>query len=268
MSACGLFGDDEGNVAIRFAVTPSGSSASSSSMTAFATAPAAAAQDVEVEGRNGTLNLERVVLIVDELELEGHGEECRRDRGDSEVKVRDDDDEDDKEHGRQCEFEADAFLLDLPVDGSPITIASDLIPDGVYDELEFRVRDVELDEDEDDEGVIGLLAAQLRSSFPNWPSRASALLQGTFEPAGGGAARPFTVFLDADLKVEMELEPPLVITEEGPSRVITVEVHPDLWFRRIDGSVVDLSAFDFERTGWIVRVPLFERGFRRSHHDD
>jgi hypothetical protein len=223
---------------------------------------------LRVAGRNGALVLERVVLIVDELELEGHGEECRRDGEDGDIDARDDDEDDD--HGRQCQFEAGGFLLDLPVDGSPITIASELIPDGVYDELEFEVEDVELDEPKDNRKnqVISLLAAELRSRFPDWPARASALLEGTFEPVGGGAARPFSVFLDAELKVEMELEPPLVITEEGPSRVITVEVHPDLWFRRIDGSVVDLSAFDFETTGWVVRVPLFERGFRRSHHDD
>jgi hypothetical protein len=94
------------------------------------------------------------------------------------------------------------------------------------------------------------------------------MIQGFFEPVGGGESRSFRVFLDAELKVEMGLNPPLVISDDGASRVITVEVHPELWFRRFDGSVLDLSGLDFERTGWVVRLDPFSRGFRRGSDDD
>ena len=123
-------------------------------------------------------------------------------------------------------------------------------------------------DDDDDSRVISMLTAEVRSQFPNWPSRASAMIQGNFEPAGGGVARTFRVFLDAELEVEMPLDPPLVVMDGDASRVITVEVHPELWFRRFDGSVLDLSGLDFDRTGWVVRLDPFGRGFQRGDDDD
>jgi hypothetical protein len=247
---------EDGQVAVRFEVARTSGSASVSPSDVLAGAASSAAQSVRLEGRNGSLTLERIVLIVDELELEGRGEACGRG-----------DDDDDDDHGSACEFEARGFLLDLPLDGSGITVASELIPNGIYDELEFKIEDVEFDDD-DDRRVIGMLEAEVRSLFPNWPSRASAMIQGFFEPAGGGAARAFTVFLDAELTVEMDLNPPLEITDDGASRVIVVEVHPELWFRRFDGSVMDLSGLDFAKTGWVVRLDPFGSGFRRGHDDD
>jgi hypothetical protein len=269
LPGCDLLGpDDGGNVAVRFAVANSSALADASSLTALATS---GAQSLPVQGRNGTLLLERVVLLVDEVELEGHGDACERDgdrrgRDDDEADDEDDEDDEDDDHGRQCRFEAEAFVLDLPVDGSPITIASELIPDGVYDELEFEIKNIKLEREKD--RVIDMLTAEVLARFPSWPSQASAMLEGSFQPAGGGDARPFRIFLDADLEVEMELEPPLVISDDAANRVITVEVHPELWFRRIDGSVVDLSLFDFERTHRVIQVDLFERGFRRGHDHD
>ena len=51
--------------------------------------------------------------------------------------------------------------------------------------------------------------------------------------------------------------------------MLTIEVRPDLWFRKIDGTVVDLSRLDYARTGWVVRLDLsFDRAFRRISRDD
>jgi hypothetical protein len=84
-------------------------------------------------------------------------------------------------------------------------------------------------------------------------------------PIGGGEARSFRTFFDAEIKVEVDLDPPLVVSDDGASRLITIEFRPDLWFRRIDGSVVDLSGFDFARTGRVVRIDLsIENAFRGS----
>jgi hypothetical protein len=257
--------DDGGNVAIRFAVARGASTASSAA--SFSVAPTPAAQSVPVEGRNGTLLFDRIVLLVDEVELRGEGAACEgagpKLRDDDEG---DDDDDDDGDRGRRhhCRLAADGFIFDLPVDGSGITVASDLIPNGIYDELKFRLKSVRLD-DRENQRVVDLLTAELLGRFPEWPSRASVLLEGSFDPAGDGAPRPFRVFLDADLDIRMALEPPLEITDAGPSRVITVEVHPELWFRRFDGSVVDLSQLDFAKTNRIIRVDLFPSGFRRGH---
>jgi hypothetical protein len=268
LSSCDLFGPDEGgNVAVRFQVAPPGGSASSVPLDLMASS--AAADALLITGRNGTLSLTRIALIVDKLELEGHGAACEdlepdhEERGDNE-----EDDDEGEDHGRECEFKMDDFLLELPVDGTELTVADDLIPVGIYDQLEFRIDNAKHHLDHDADRVISMLEAELRSRFPDWPHEASVLIEGSFLPTGGGAARPFRAFMDTELKVEIDLVPPLEVTESGRNRVVTIQLQPDLWFRRIDGNVVDLSAFDFGRTGWVVRLDVpFARAFRRSHDD-
>lgn len=270
LSSCDLFGpDDGGNVAVRFQVATQSGTASDVPLDLMATS--AAADALLITGRNGTLSLTRIALIVDRLELEGHGAACEDDRPDREERGdnEDEDDDEDEDHGRECEFRMNDFLLELPVDGSELTVADDLIPVGIYDQLEFRIDNFKHHFDHDNDRVISMLEADLRSRFPDWPQQASVLIEGSFQPVGGGAARPFRAFMDTELKVEIDLVPPLEVGESGPNRVVTIQLQPDLWFRRIDGNVVDLSAFDFTRTGWVVRLDVpFARAFRRSHDDD
>ena len=61
--------------------------------------------------------------------------------------------------------------------------------------------------------------------------------------------------------MEFDLDPPLDITDTAGGSVV-VEVSPDRWFIQADGSVLDLSAFDFTTTGQIVEFELeIEDGF-------
>lgn len=88
------------------------------------------------------------------------------------------------------------------------------------------------------------LLAEIRSRFPAFPSDASMVVEGTFTPVGEGA-RAFLVFFDADIEVELDLGPPLVVDADAVAdRTIVVDVQPARWFLRGDGSVCDLSAFD------------------------
>ena len=61
---------------------------------------------------------------------------------------------------------------------------------------------------------------------------------------------------------------PLVI-EEGDDRTVTVFVDPAVWFVNDDGSVDDLTAFDYDATGEVVKFEAkFKDGFTKIELDD
>jgi hypothetical protein len=129
------------------------------------------------------------------------------------------------------------------------------------------VKDLDLDDDDDDrpESLQNLRRMIRDAGFANWPEDASMVVVGTFTPTGG-TARPFTVFFEARIKMEMDLEPPLLVTES--MRTITIDIDPTLWFRTFAGTVVDLSAFDFATTRKVPKLEAkFEDGFSRIRFD-
>ncbi len=246
-TACDSATGPEGTarVDIRF-----GTSGVAGGVSGAAPASGISARGLVVQGTNGILDIEEVRLIVAELELEGDDDACES-----------------AGQGDDCaEFEAPAFFLDLPLDGGRVTVATDDVPLGLYDELEFEVEDLE-DDDAGDLAVIQRIFNEVRSEFPDWPEEASMLVTGTFTPTGGQPVA-FRVYFEAEIEVEMELSPPLRISEEGASRSVVVEVRPEAWFLRPDGTVLDLSRFDFDRTGAVVEFEVeMEHGFTRIELD-
>ena len=243
-TACGdSTGPDGDEVAVRFAVSS-------------AVAPARNAP-LLVTGTNGTLEIDQVWMVVDELELKGPDGSCP-----ARLNAGSDDDGDDD---GDCEFESGPFLLKLPLTGSATTIATEGLPPGTYTRLDFEVEDVEFDdEDEDDEeGRLNALFQRVRQEAPDWPRRASLLVTGTFTPTGG-TPQSFRTFFDAQIEITMALTPPLVNTAESGASV-TVELDPTSWFRRGDGSVRNLAASDFALTGRVLELEVdIERGFDRA----
>lgn len=78
---------------------------------------------------------------------------------------------------------------------------------------------------------------------------------------------PFWVFFDAEVKVELTFDAPLVI-DDGAVQVVTVFVNPAAWFAAPDGSVLDLSAFDFGATGQLFKLEAkFLDGFTKIEVD-
>lgn len=222
---------------------------------ATATAPSAAgrlagnrgARAVTLTGSNGTLALDEIWMIVAEFELERAN----------------DDDCDSSGPGNDCEkFQAPPQFIQLPLDGVSAPVVSQEVPPDLYDELEFEVEDIELDEDENAAEVQALFD-QIRALFPDWPEKASMLVTGSFTPTGG-AARTFRVFFEAEIEIEIELEPPLDL-RDGSDASVTVVVDPALWFARPDGTVLDLSQFQ----GQLVEFEAeFENGFTEIEFDD
>jgi hypothetical protein len=209
---------------------------------------------VSVEGSNGTLALEGIWMIVAEFELEGP--ESQEGGGCPGV------------DGADChEFESPPFFLALPVGEGSVSVATDGVPPGTYERFEFEIEDLDDEDEEDGEGASELLGA-VRAEIESWPEEASVLVTGTFTETGG-TPRSFSVFLDAEIEIERRLETPLVVDQDGtPDReAIVVVVNPGEWFRRPDGTVWDLSAFD----GQVLHIEdEIEKGFGpvEVEHDD
>jgi len=202
----------------------------------------------EVVGSNGKLTLTAVRLVINEAELKPSDAPCA---------------------GECAEFEAPPRFLTLPLDGTPVEAFASQIPAGTYEELDFEIEDLE--DDEDEPGMMEAIESvrtEILSSVPDWPRKASAMVVGTFQPTGGDA-EPFRVFLDAEIEIEFELIPPLVVEADGStSRSIIVDVRPDLWFTNTDGSVMDLRAFDYSTTGELLELEVeMEEGFTKVEID-
>ena len=248
--------DDGAGVTVGFSL------AASTDLSAPALLSGGADGEVVLTGANGTLTLTDVAFIVGEFKLEGESAVCGDgDEGDDDV-VEDDDDGDEAEDDDDCEeFETELYFVELPLTGGITTVVSQEVPAGTYTGLKLEVEDNALDEDDDDGALIADVIADIEAAgYTEWPEDASLVVAGTFTPTGG-APRPFVAFFDAEIKVELELDPPLVI--EGESGTIDIQIDPSAWFVDGDG-VIDLSAFDFAETGEVLEFEAkFEDGFTK-----
>jgi hypothetical protein len=215
-------------------------------------------------GTNGTLTLDEIRVIINEVELKRADPSC--DSTDNSGPGSDDD------SGEDCgEFEAGPRFLDLPLDGEPIEAVTALIPAGTYKELDFEIEDLEDDEDDAVEAaLIAAVRSDILAEISDWPREASAMVTGTFAPAGGGPSVDFRVFIEAEIEIEMELIPNLVIDETGAaSRELTVDVSPRIWFTNPDGTVLELQNYDFDSTGEVLEFEVeMENGFTEIEFDD
>jgi hypothetical protein len=194
-----------------------------------------------ITGTNGTLTIDEIRLIVAEVELDGEDDACQTSTAATDG---------------CADFEAPPRFLDLPLDGEPVEAFVGLIPPGVYDELEFEIEDLEDDEaDSQFAAEIAALRLEILSEFPDWPRKGTALVVGTFESAAG--SMDFRVYIEAEIEIERALMPPLVVGEGGAAGAdLTVDIRPDIWFTRADGSLLELHLYDYDTTGQVLEFEL------------
>ena len=220
LAACGV-GGAPGTAQVTVAFGVDAASASGSLATAQA------GEKLVLTGSNGVLELTTVAFIVSELELD-----C----------------DDDGRTGPCADFEAPPAFVVLPLGTGTVDVTSRAIPAGTYDELEFEIEDLEVDDDDGPtkRAQIDALFDEIRATYPDFPAEATMVVEGAFPPTGG-EARAFRVFFEAEVEVEMDLEPALVIESDGTgSRSLVVDVQPARWFERANGTVRDLSQFEGE----------------------
>lgn len=190
--------------------------------------------ELVVSGTNGSLRIMHIDMVVDEIELEGiRGTE---------------------------DFEDGPLFLALTMDGSSVPIVSTNVPAGRFDELQFEVDDF----DDDDAGD---LFAEVRLVHAEWPEEASMRVEGVFDPAEG-ELRPFVVYIEAELEIELDLEPALIV-EENDMETLLVTLSPGHWFMRGDGRVVDLSDWNHLGGDDLLELEIdIEDGFLSVEWDD
>lgn len=194
--------------------------------------------ELVITGDNGTLTITGIGFIVDEFKL---------DRDDAPCEDLEGEEEDD------CEtFETGLAFVDLPLDGATTPVVTQAVPAGTYVALKLETDDADLDEAVDDEEraeITALIEAIEAAGFTGWPADASLVVVGSFATAEGDV-REFTAFFEGEIKIEMAFDPMLVI--DGESGTVDIEIDPSAWYSSGDGTVVDLSAYDYEATGEVV----------------
>ncbi len=217
---------------------------------ALATNAPTQTNEILIQGTNGTLHLTDVHFIVDEVELENE--------------TLDDD---------FNEFESGLFFVDLPFDGSALELATSEIPAGTYTNFEFGIDDLDLSDGDDDDiaeqNAKEALLTTIREQFPDWPVGASLKVSGSFV-TNDGVETPFTVYAEAEVEIEKQLNPALQITTDATTTpALTVNINPEDWFVNSDGSVMNLADYDYGTTQQLLEFDVeIEHGFTEVDVDD
>lgn len=239
--------------------------ADSGTQTAPKTVPtqsAVSGDSLVIEGSNGTLVLDDVHFVAEKFKLEQDGVVC----SDSSATDTEGDHEDDG-----CEeFKTNPQFVDLPLDGSALQAVQDSVPAGVYTKLKFEINDIAFGEDEEQEHQAHqALIDEIKSQFPDWPNESSMYVEGYFKPANGDSARAFRVYAEAEIKIEMEFNPPITVDQTTAAKDLTINVDPKAWFKNTDGSVYDLSEFDYDQTGRVLEFEMKAHdGFTKVEAED
>jgi hypothetical protein len=190
---------------------------------------------LSIPGSNGTLEITSIEAIVSELELE-----C-----------------DDDGRGGCAEFERGPVFVAVPLGATDVEIADATVPAGRYDEFEFEIEDLDWDDDDSaaKRATMDAVLAQIRTTYPDFPSDASMIVEGSFTPTGGDPVA-FRTYLEAEIEIELPLDPPLEVDEGTGPVIVPVTIDPSVWFALPDGSVFDLSAFDYARTGDVPEIEV------------
>lgn len=252
LTACDSTGPSSG-VQVAFQTASSGAASVSGSgvSASLSDAPEASAA-ISFQGSNGTLEIDTAHLVVTDFELERAGVSC-----------------DSAQNEDACEkFEGGPQLVELPLDGGTAVAVSQQVPADSYAELDFEVDDLEDDDGGEEHQSEQELLQDIQDQFTDWPQDGSLRVTGTFTPSDGSSAREFTAYFEAEIEVEREFPSPLVVEEGAGNRTVTVTVDPSVWFTRADGSVVDLSQYDFQSTGSVAEFEVeMENGFTEFEFD-
>jgi hypothetical protein len=204
------------------------------------TAPAPGAALASVAGpetytdaAGNTLVLNRVQLVLRELELENdtHQGECE---------VAGDDD---------CtEVEIGPFLVDLPLGTTGAArVISATVPAGTYDEVKFKIR--EPDDDASD--------AAFRAEHPDFIN-VSLKAEGTYN------GEPFTLVSDLEAELKLHLTPPLVVGDAATTD-LTLFADLDAWFRTAGGDLFNPATANPELLAQNVQRSF--NAFEDDNHD-
>lgn len=160
-----------------------------------------------------SVSLDNIKLLVRKLELESEGE--YHDDSDDSTEVQDEEGEyEDDDEGE--EFELRNKIFDLPLDGSKVSVSTQEVPSGTYDDVEFKIGPAEAGSGLEDSDLIEGDADSLRYSMA---------ISGTY----GDSA--FTFKTHKYFKIEMEINPPVEVSDSTDTVDIDLQIDPSGWFK-------------------------------------
>ena len=170
-----------------------------------------------------SFDIQEVKLYIDEMELES---------------VADD----------SSDFEDEDFIVNMPLDGSPVNLSQKSIEPGLYDEFELEV------ERPDDDITVN------DADFDDGDERYSVVVKGLYN------GEEFTYKSREDFEIEIDLNPPLEVSEsEITSLVINIDVIS--WFKDLNGNDLDpMDSSNFERINDNIENSF--EGFEEESDDD
>ena len=171
--------------------------------------------DVTVTSGANTLVINKVQIVLGEIELKQASVECTEGSHSGPGRGGDD-----------CpEVELDPVLVDVPLSGATTTLdLGALVPAGTYRELEFKIENV--DDDSGAEAAFAAAHPELRG--------ASVRVEGTYN------GQPFVFKSNLEAEIELEFNSALTVSASQPLN-LTLAVDVGAWFKGVGGTVLDPS---------------------------
>lgn len=193
----------------------------------------ASANAAPITAGGHTLNLTAVTITVSRAELKPAASVvCSDEHGDGDLAPSFDGSVTSDRKSDACgEMKIGPTTIDLPLDGSVVTVPADAIPAGTFGELELRL--------------------------------AFVRLQGTFD------GKPFDATVATPIRGDIQFATPLSVTA-GTATSITVTLPIATLFTNADGSLVDPSQLNTHatlRNAFLSRLAMSFHAFEDDNHD-
>lgn len=125
-----------------------------------------------------------------------------------------------------ADFEVEDLIVNLPLDGSAIELTSQNIPNGLYDEFEMEI------EHDDDGNTVNDPDFIKEGDDDGY----SIVIKGIYN------GEEFMFQTDTDFEIEMDLNPPLEVSETSASPSVAIIIDPSGWFFDSNGNALNPNA--------------------------
>lgn len=119
------------------------------------------------------------------------------------------------------DFEIENFIVNLPLDGSPLVLTEQTFPAGIYDEFEIEI-------EKPDDLDVNVSDPDFRDETGSY----SIVVKGIYN------GEEFTFRSSEDFEIEIDLNPPLEIGEDD-SALLVISVDVSSWFKGPNGEDLD-----------------------------
>jgi len=195
--------------------------------------------------------LSNIKLLVRKLELKSEGEFENGQETEGQNTVQDEQgDENDQGNSDSEEFELKNQIFDLPLSGDAVSVSTGQIPAGAYSSIEVKIGPAEQGSGLQDPDLIEGDADSLRYSMA---------ISGTY------AGNTFTFKTHNFFKIEMALNPPVVVADTTQNVDVNLMVDPSGWFKNSQtGEFLDPTNPDNHD---MIEANI-AHSFKAEHHDE